>query len=197
MVRLKYVSRLATATESWFADANLIAIWSAIEPGLGIMASSLATLRPLFRSCLGITRTLGGSSISPNSNYARFPILKAGATIEEAPVRKDELSMADFRLMNGNFEMKGSTAVHHHIPKEPWKPGGTDSTPNSPLFDRPDTAKLQNQRSLVKAEELLGETFSSYPSPRYGNVVRCEGPDDDIQAQPRRSNSALRGLYKR
>ena len=96
MVRLKYIPRLATATETWFMDANLIAIWSAVEPGLGIIASSLATLRPLFRGLFRTGNTTNGSlslNNAPGSGYPKFLPSKGGATIEELPTRKGDEEM--------------------------------------------------------------------------------------------------------
>jgi hypothetical protein len=49
VVRIKWISILVTHSLDFFYKAQWLAIWSAIEPGLGIIASSLATLRPFFR----------------------------------------------------------------------------------------------------------------------------------------------------
>ena len=45
------------------AVTSRLAIWTCIEPGVGIFVGSLATLRPLFR------KFLGGSSIFSGSHY--------------------------------------------------------------------------------------------------------------------------------
>ncbi len=44
------------------SSANHIAVWSTIETGIGIAASSFATLRPLFRNFFLRSRLMGGSS---------------------------------------------------------------------------------------------------------------------------------------
>lgn len=49
LVRFKYVNGLAVPQESFFQSATNIAIWSCIEPGVGIAAASIICLRPLFR----------------------------------------------------------------------------------------------------------------------------------------------------
>lgn len=205
MVRLNYVSRLAVATQSWFVDANLIAIWSAVEPGLGIIATSLATMRPLFRNCLFNVRTTHGSSEQYNDSR-QYPAAKSFSTAEhplsrkeelpftlsdDLPPLKEELTLADFKFMEGDFPLRSNPVQHQHIEKEPWRPAGS-----SPVY-APDTAKLQNQRSLEKAQEFLGERLSRGPSPRYGNVVRCEGPLDGNPEMSRyRPSSKLRGVYQ-
>lgn len=45
-----------------------VAIWSCSETGIGIAASSFATLRPLFRTFLSRSKLLGGSSTEGVSN---------------------------------------------------------------------------------------------------------------------------------
>jgi hypothetical protein len=49
VVRIKWISILVTHNLDFFYKALWLGIWSAIEPGIGIIASSLATLRPLVR----------------------------------------------------------------------------------------------------------------------------------------------------
>jgi len=49
LVRFKYIPALVESTEAFFPHSLGIAIWSGVEIGLGIIAGSLATLRPLFR----------------------------------------------------------------------------------------------------------------------------------------------------
>jgi hypothetical protein len=48
IVRIPYIRQLAS-TEDYLYRTSDLAIWSVIEPGIGITAGSIATLRPLFR----------------------------------------------------------------------------------------------------------------------------------------------------
>lgn len=57
LVRLGYIHVLDEKLGVFFRDAASIAIASVIETGLGITAASLATLRPLFQSCMESHRT--------------------------------------------------------------------------------------------------------------------------------------------
>ncbi|KAF2740798.1 hypothetical protein EJ04DRAFT_518570 [Polyplosphaeria fusca] len=57
MIRFQYVEGL-THFEDFFWNATNIAIWSTVEPGVGIIAGCLATLRPLLRSFLSKARLL-------------------------------------------------------------------------------------------------------------------------------------------
>ncbi|CAD0106103.1 unnamed protein product [Aureobasidium uvarum] len=50
LVRLAYIPGIE-ASPTFLEHAVNIASWSIVEPGLGIVAASLATLRPLFRYC--------------------------------------------------------------------------------------------------------------------------------------------------
>jgi len=60
LVRLAYIEGLNPGTSKFFVQAVNIAITSNIEPGLGIIAGSLATVRPLLRHIM--QKTQGGWS---------------------------------------------------------------------------------------------------------------------------------------
>jgi hypothetical protein len=47
--RLYWVSVLAKPSLEWYANIEVLVIWSGVEPAMGISAASLATLRPLLR----------------------------------------------------------------------------------------------------------------------------------------------------
>lgn len=47
IVRARYIPRMLDADDFLFATAD-VAIWSTVEPGIGITAASIATLRPLW-----------------------------------------------------------------------------------------------------------------------------------------------------
>lgn len=49
LVRIAYIPEIRS-TDHFFSSAVEIAIWSIVEPGIGIFVASLATLRPLFKS---------------------------------------------------------------------------------------------------------------------------------------------------
>jgi len=49
MIRFKYLAGLAEPGYSFYATTHEAMVWSCIEPGLGIIAGSLASLRPLLR----------------------------------------------------------------------------------------------------------------------------------------------------
>ncbi|PQE03090.1 hypothetical protein CJF31_00002940 [Rutstroemia sp. NJR-2017a BVV2] len=56
IVRLPYLQTLNDVDDFLYSTAG-VAIWSTLETGIGITASSLATLRPLFQNFFGISST--------------------------------------------------------------------------------------------------------------------------------------------
>jgi hypothetical protein len=69
VVRLFYINALHSGDQdatTFFSNASSIAIVSTIEPGLGITAACLATLRPLFRTILDRTRSQLSSGSDKN-----------------------------------------------------------------------------------------------------------------------------------
>lgn len=51
IVRMFYIHTLMNGPDFLYTTTD-VAIWSTVEPGIGITASSIATLRPLIRHCL-------------------------------------------------------------------------------------------------------------------------------------------------
>jgi hypothetical protein len=52
-IRLKYTVNLTNATEYMYGLANIV-LWGYAENGIGLFVGNLATLRPLFRTVLGL-----------------------------------------------------------------------------------------------------------------------------------------------
>lgn len=117
IVRLPYVYTLAHS-EDFLWDTQPVAIWSSVEPGIGITAISLATLRPLFRSFLirlGVSTAdtaahrygFSASNTRPKqpprsgSGGATSPFKKAD--VKHDPFEDDaELQLRGIRLKMGN-----------------------------------------------------------------------------------------------
>ncbi|KAF1845062.1 uncharacterized protein K460DRAFT_282288 [Cucurbitaria berberidis CBS 394.84] len=53
IVRIFYINTLMDGPDFLYATTD-IAIWSTVEPGIGIVAGCIATLRPLVRHCIGL-----------------------------------------------------------------------------------------------------------------------------------------------
>ncbi|CZR50852.1 related to integral membrane protein [Phialocephala subalpina] len=69
MIRVPFIKTLALTDDFLFATTD-VAIWSTVEPGLGIMAIGGATLRPLFRSFYNLS-TRSASSHPHPSNWRK------------------------------------------------------------------------------------------------------------------------------
>ncbi|KAL3424535.1 integral membrane protein [Phlyctema vagabunda] len=61
IIRIPYVKDLANQADFLYATTD-VAIWSTSETGIGITASCIATLRPLFRNFFLRSHLMGGSS---------------------------------------------------------------------------------------------------------------------------------------
>ena len=51
-----------TKTEDFLWDNTDVSIWSTVEPGIGIVASSMATMRPLFVAFFSRSKLFGSST---------------------------------------------------------------------------------------------------------------------------------------
>ncbi|KAI0013679.1 hypothetical protein F4779DRAFT_613414 [Xylariaceae sp. FL0662B] len=72
LVRIAYIWQLTHDADSLYEFTDL-AIWSQVENGLGLTASSIATLRPLFRR---FSVVYGPPSLSPSpSPHPHYPLL--------------------------------------------------------------------------------------------------------------------------
>ena len=59
IVRMVYLDTITVTTDEYFANTSNLAIWSTIEPGIGIIAASAATLRRLFQRFFKEPRLFG------------------------------------------------------------------------------------------------------------------------------------------
>lgn len=68
IVRMFYIHTLTNGPDFLYATTD-VAIWSTVEPGIGITASSIATLRPLVRHCLWRM----GFKSAPGHSHTYYP----------------------------------------------------------------------------------------------------------------------------
>ncbi|PBP22598.1 integral membrane protein [Diplocarpon rosae] len=62
IVRIPYIKILVENADDFLYSSIDVVIWSGIELGLAITAANLATLRPLFSTCLGRTKFWGSTT---------------------------------------------------------------------------------------------------------------------------------------
>ena len=82
LVRIKAIHEISTSQDSLFATVDLV-IWSNIEIGMAIVAASIATYRPLFRSFL-LNGSTGNRSYVTGNDGHRF---RESAPFGHAPPR--------------------------------------------------------------------------------------------------------------
>jgi hypothetical protein len=75
IVRIPYIKQLAQ--DDFLYSTTDVAIWSTVEPGIGITAAAMATLRPLFRTFLSRSKLFGSSTRSRGASNA-WPASKKG-----------------------------------------------------------------------------------------------------------------------
>ena len=107
------------------AEVEAITIWSTIEPGLGIIAGSLATLRPLFRSLLKLSKSPRQSVMGSRSPW-NTEKTGSGRPTSAPSICDDEIAFFDYELS----EPEHTDGVTQ--PKKPWRPGGRQQTTNLP-----------------------------------------------------------------
>ena len=69
IVRIPYVVNLAT-THDFLWQTTDVAIWSCVEPGLGLTILNLVVTRPLFRSIFSRFGEVTSAAISRNKGYS-------------------------------------------------------------------------------------------------------------------------------
>lgn len=120
LIRLAYVPGLKNGPV-FFSNAINIGIWSVIEPGLGIVAASLATLRPLFKSMVEKARnTTNSSSRSNNSRDSKLssqrkPIYSGINFSERGYLQMDHKqprTMGNFTTMEGDMKSQPSSQTY-------------------------------------------------------------------------------------
>lgn len=84
LIRIAYIPGLK-AGPKFFSHAITIGTWSVVEPGIGILVASLATLRPLTRSMRVVSRNVKSTVSSKKSNSAQRSGSRMGKKIPAAP----------------------------------------------------------------------------------------------------------------
>lgn len=120
IVRIVYLSIVSTSKDILFVTGNVV-IWSIIEPGVGIVAVCLATLRPLFRAAfektIGISHRYGTSRSGSRSRSRRSRRLDNSENLKDWPLPKDG-PMQLTRLESRSTHSDSSGIAFGSVPKE-------------------------------------------------------------------------------
>jgi hypothetical protein len=68
VIRIPFIKQLTQG--DFLYSTTDVAIWSTVEPGIGLTAAAMATLRPLFREFLSRSRLLGSSTRNQTGSKA-------------------------------------------------------------------------------------------------------------------------------
>ncbi|ORX94210.1 hypothetical protein BCR34DRAFT_499411 [Clohesyomyces aquaticus] len=128
VVRMKYIHTLTHGDDFLWATTD-VAIWSTVEPGIGITAASMATLKPLLQLCLYY--------------------MGLGAAPQSARLRASEHSSRSGRKRRGQNS-------YHHSPSLELRPadGSTSTIVSGP--QKPESAWQARVEDPEEEEETVG-----------------------------------------
>jgi hypothetical protein len=106
IIRIPYVKDLANEADFLYTTTD-VAIWSTSETGIGIAASSFATLRPIFRSFFNRSGLMNGSSGKQPSN----PWAPSSRTADGYIRSTSKSGIEEFGLRNDIGKNTGVTTV--------------------------------------------------------------------------------------
>ena len=160
IIRLPYVYEL-THTEDFLYASIHVALWSSVEPGLGLVALSLATLRPLFRSCL---IRLGLTDPDPSATTAGFPT--------KPPLPSTQRHYAQANVVNGyvvfdkEVQLEG---IAKRMGNESHVEAGLQHSPTENALGRGDSFRLKS-----------GANWASRKRPEDDRMSTDKTSDDEI-----------------
>jgi hypothetical protein len=136
---------------SSFQDSTFqIAIWSVVETGLGITASSLFTLRPLFRWLLDEKLSYGRNSRSAGRGYNKYPL---------SSLNNDGLR-ASPGIRSTNNQSGSENRVTNTVTIPPTRDFITVNSSEEALY--PDTSPVSS-RNYVTVQRTFVQTISERP----------------------------------
>ncbi|KAI0887404.1 uncharacterized protein GGS22DRAFT_186236 [Annulohypoxylon maeteangense] len=86
IIRIPYIWQLAAENADRLHVFTVVSIWSTVENGLGLIASSLATLRPLYRKIFG---TAGSRARTPSAKRRSFYSWRKSGSVNVNHMRGD------------------------------------------------------------------------------------------------------------
>jgi hypothetical protein len=146
IVRFPFIHEL-TALDDFLWYNSDVSIWSTVEPGIGITASSMATLRPLFVAFLSRSRLLGSSNRGNTNAWEAAPQPRGGRKREVAGVEElgltSDVGKGGIRVtttitktqcegkpkdMNGNLARQSTDSVCALKGENEWGPKSADDS---------------------------------------------------------------------
>lgn len=176
VVRLFYINDLHSGDKdatTFFSDASGIAILSTIEPGMGITAACMATLKPLFKTVLRRTRFHVSSASEKNklSSAERGIATRSGVTSPPQSPRRGEFAQYGF-ASEGKSRAKSESQVEMYILSTK-----TSAVSSDEVMVQVDTVQSERRESQ---SELLAELQQA----RQAYSARIWSGGDDTVPQP-------------
>ncbi|KEQ93815.1 hypothetical protein AUEXF2481DRAFT_30894 [Aureobasidium subglaciale EXF-2481] len=163
VVRLFYINDLHSGDQdatTFFSNASTIAIASTIEPGMGIIAACMATLRPLFKSVLDRTRTHISSSSGKNklSTAERGLPSRSGVTSPPQSPRRGEFAQYGF-ASEGKSRSKSEPQVEMYDLSGRTSAVGSDEV--MVQFDTVQSERRESQSQLLAELQQARQAYSA------------------------------------
>ncbi|TDZ41269.1 hypothetical protein CTRI78_v009792 [Colletotrichum trifolii] len=165
IVRAFYIPTLLEGTNFLHATANF-ALWSTVEPGIGIVAASIATLRPLYQLIIGRTGRASGNvqrdvwrrrQQARRNETSRQVRAAHNLDAENAPVDSDLTSPHGIHEVNP--------------PVVPQLSKNTNSTVKSRATDNGTTSE-----QILQGGGIHGDDIHGNDTPGEGMLTRMEFP---------------------
>lgn len=163
VVRLGYINDLHSGDKdatTFFSDASGIAILSTIEPGMGITAACMATLKPLFKTVLDRTRFHGSSGSDKNklSSAERGIPTRSGVTSPPQSPRRGEFAQYGF-ASEGKSRAKSEPQVEMYILST--KTSAVSSDEVMVQFDTVQSERRDSQSELLAELQQARQAYNA------------------------------------
>ncbi|KAI5862939.1 hypothetical protein GGS23DRAFT_570231 [Durotheca rogersii] len=180
LVRLKFLSDL-TELEDILHNGTDAMVWTLIEPGVAIVASSLVTIRPLLRlwKIKGFGTTGYSRSAGPFGNSQ--PISRTTRSNKMPAFGSAEVTLVDVELGQSKGSKSGGK-LHRSLSLSDATTVGSSrsrSSSDAPLV----AGRLQRSRSISDAETLTSKSHRSRPS-HMSMVFEAPLEEDDGALRP-------------
>lgn len=146
VVRFKFIPSITAPTLSFFRTAAELGQWSVVEPGLGILAGCLMTMRPLFKRFLETARSMRNGS-SAQRSQGTIPALGGSNGTQRSALAQRQ-----------------GQAIHHML--NPGAAAGADKpTLERWSTDDPELGGLASPQLSPRVLEALAMRYNAQPSP--------------------------------
>ena len=154
---------------SFFETASLFAQWSLLEPGIGIVANSLATLRPLLRTLSRhASTTLGNSNIDSNEHSKNPSSLTTASHATKGFVSESRTGIHDSTTphpMHPDIELGTITSCSGGTDDNKEKQNLRESVASAVLATISSSHQRSMSRTSIRSYLQLGDSRDRYTSP--------------------------------